>query len=374
MAADVPLSQPIVLTPPVKKSQRAEGDTFNFVKFAVDDFTATSYFDGLSGKGVRVAVLDTGCDKHHPALAGRIDVANSKNYTDNNRGDPLDFSDGNGHGTHCAGIIAAEKRDAIMYGIAPEATICAMKVLSNGGEVRLGAVPLRIAEAIRDAVKAGCKVISMSLGLPEILMKPYVEDMGEVYKACQEAMAAGVTICAAAGNLGRSRSNTIEPPGAYGGVITVASHDDSGVRSRFSSMGGELDVMAPGEVFSTWPLDLPFRRGGFSRRPNLYEPLEGTSMATPLVAGIAALLIEAGQRPLNSLSEPLARDLDETGFRARNNYEVRELIRLLAERPNEHRREDGYGRLVRAYEYVSGKVPAIEVAESVLGSSTAAKA
>lgn len=342
-----PEADTLSLIPPYKFIPLKKGDRFNFIRFTVDDFNTSPYFEGLTGAGVRVAVLDTGCDPNHPALKDRIDVSASKNYTRDNGGDPNDFSDGQGHGTHVAGIIAAENRSEIMYGVAPDATIVVKKVLSNNGEPRFDIknVPLRIAAAIRDATAEGCKVISMSLGLPERGLRQYGAEMAELYLSVQEALAAGVTVVAAAGNDGTTLTNTIDPPGSYGGVVTIASHDDNGQRSFFSSYGGELDFMAPGEVISTWP-------GG------TYRSLRGTSMATPLVAGLAALLIEAGQRTSpDSLSGPLTFDMGRTGFRARNNYEVRELLRLLADRPEEHSRVDGYGKLSRAYQYVNGEVP-----------------
>eukprot|EP00179_Madagascaria_erythrocladioides_P021379 CAMPEP_0198336476 /NCGR_PEP_ID=MMETSP1450-20131203/21013_1 /TAXON_ID=753684 ORGANISM="Madagascaria erythrocladiodes, Strain CCMP3234" /NCGR_SAMPLE_ID=MMETSP1450 /ASSEMBLY_ACC=CAM_ASM_001115 /LENGTH=408 /DNA_ID=CAMNT_0044041215 /DNA_START=58 /DNA_END=1284 /DNA_ORIENTATION=- len=348
----------------VDYTSRNAGDTVQLVKFFVDDFNPASLFDGLDGEGTKVCVIDTGCDVNHPALAGRIINEASANFTDDNGGSPTDVTDGSGHGTHCAGIIAAEERSAIMYGIAPKTRLIICKALSDNGEPRgiIQNVPGRLAAAIRHGVDKGADVISMSLGLPDRIygLPPpfediYVEGMADMYVAVQEALAKGVVVCAAAGNDGQTlTTNTITPPGQYGGVITVASHDDQGVRSSFSSFGGELDFMAPGEVYSCWPIGLEY-----SGRPgNEYESLRGTSMATPLVAGLAALFKQGGRVPDPSvLTQGMRQLYNVHNFRGRTNYEVREMMRLLAERPSEHRRDDGYGRLVRAYVYVSGEVP-----------------
>lgn len=333
---DTPDKRPSAI-PRVKRVPVKKGQTFNFVRFFVDDFEPLPYFDGLTGAGVKVAVLDTGCDYTHPALSGRIETANSRNYTNENGGNPVDVYDGQGHGTHCCGLIAAEPRNAIMSGVAPGVTLIVKKVFDNRGS----GDSITVATAIRDAVREGADVISMSFGFGRFEQLNFPEDMDQMYRAVQEALAAGVTMVAAASNDGRfDTRNTISPPGSHGGVITVASHDDNGNRSIFSSYGGELDMMAPGEVFST-------KNGGG------YHALEGTSMATPLVAGLAALFVEAGRKNLREIPTAMARDMRRTGFRARNPYEIRELLRNLCERPNDHNRETGYGRLTRAYQYVN---------------------
>ena len=102
--------------PRVRRIPLKKGQPFNFVTFTKDDFEPKPYFDGLTGKGVKVAVLDSGCDAAHPALKDRIDTSLCKNYY---YGSTDDWDDKNGHGTHVAGIILAEDKKAIMYGAAP---------------------------------------------------------------------------------------------------------------------------------------------------------------------------------------------------------------------------------------------------------------
>lgn len=354
------------------------GQPFNFVRFTKDDFETKSFFEGLTGKGVKVAVLDSGMDGNHPALRDRIDRTNSRNYT---YGGPDAWDDLNGHGTHVGGIIAAEQSQAIMYGVAPEADLVVKKVLApelSGPDPRYREFhPNPIAQAIRDAVDEGCRVINMSLGYVvrdrfgrtvswRLLGEPgtrnptarFNDRLDELYDACQYAAMNRVAVVVAAGNFGRNsfqffrnQDNTISPPASYGSVITVASHDDNGNRSSFSSRGGELDFMAPGEVISTWPIALA---------TSGYRANQGTSMACPLVAGLAALLVEAGNRMKSGdtagLSQQLIDSLQQTGFQARNPYEIREILRGLSEFPDEHDRERGYGRLVGAYELVQGEV------------------
>lgn len=324
--------------------------TCNVVRFStpIDDVKASPVFGGLDGRGVRVAVLDTGIDESHPALAGRVDRAASRNMTG---GCPGDYHDKLGHGTHVAGIIVAQERPgAIMSGIAPAATLIAVKVFSDAG----GTTDWILAAGIRHAVAVGAKVINMSLGGTE---RPGLERFypgGEdFYQAVQEALAAGVIVVTSAGNMGhQSDANTINPPGAYGGVVTVASHEDSGEPSFFSSKGGELDMMAPGETFSTWPRGVLYQ----GRPGREYEHLRGTSMASPLVAGLAALLVQAGRDRPAGMSPELSLRLGQSRFSGANAYEVREVLRSFADRPEEHHRDDGYGNLSAVYHFVKENV------------------
>ncbi|GAB0489736.1 hypothetical protein MMPV_000961 [Pyropia vietnamensis] len=362
--AEAGSTDPIVLLPFLEYTSPTPGEgpaERNVIRYAQaqskDDVEASPIFQGLDGEGVRVAVLDTGVDTGHPALIKRLDLAAARNFSSS--GDPSDVTDRSGHGTHCAGIIGAEEVGAVMSGIAPRATIVPIKVLGDNGSGRLQ----WIVAGIRHAIAQRVDVISMSLGSGaddtdyEIFGGPSADQ----YKAIQEALAAGIVVIVAAGNSGRRSSlNEINPPGSYGGVITVASHDDAGRRSSFSSMGGELDLMAPGETFSTYARGMPYQIGRGAFRPGRdYEQLQGTSMACPLVAGLAALLVQAGRTEgfdRRGLSRPLSSLLQRSNFGARNNYEVREMLRYFADRPHEHRREDGYGTLSSVYTFVKTMV------------------
>jgi subtilisin len=201
----------------------------------------------VNGALAVVAVLDTGCDASHPDLKKRI--KDGKNFTkEKPTGGDAEYSDYNGHGTHCAGIIAAEMGEGMMVGVAPKAKLLIGKILDKHGfGVDDGTHGLdTLADAIQWAVDEGAQVISMSVG--------WDRQTHKLHGAVHKALAAGVIMVVAAGNDGRYNSeNTIGYPGKYGGVITVASHNSSGARSGFSSLGGELDVMAPGtEIWSCW--------------------------------------------------------------------------------------------------------------------------
>ena len=253
------------------------------------------------GEGVKVAVLDTGIDTDHPDLQDAI--ADSRDFT----GDGIE--DANGHGTHCAGIIGARLNEVGFVGVAPECQLLIGKVLNNGGQ---GSYDW-ISQGIDWAVEKKAHIISMSLGGPK--------SADTLYKAIHSALTAGVYVMCAAGNEGSLFQNSIGYPGRYGGVITVASHDENGNRSGFSSRGGEIDVMAPGsKIWST------YKDGG-------YAELSGTSMATPFVAGLAALIVSKHINTANN-NTPIG-----------NNEDLRNHILWMATHPGYHDNETGYGPL-----------------------------
>lgn len=237
---------------------------------------------GAKGKGIKVAVLDTGCDLSHPMLAGRIVAA--QNFTSS----PAGPSDVQGHGTHCAGIVV---------GVAPDCDLVIGKVLGDRGS----GYDDDIGRGIDWAVSQGAKIVSMSLGSPQ---------PGQYSGAAiKRAIAAGVTVVCAAGNEG---DQGIGYPGRFAGVVCVAATDNQNRVGSFSSRGPRLDVAAPGvQIRSAYP-------GGRT------ATMSGTSMACPNVAGCIAAAMSGADlgKPADVLARvqqtaadlpPVGRDTD-TGF------------------------------------------------------------
>lgn len=227
---------------------------------------------GSTGKGILVAVLDTGAASH----VDLPEAAFAHNCTPSRAVD--DFQ---GHATHCAGIIGARANDQGVVGVAPDCNIGYCKVLGDNGS---GSTTW-IAKGVRLAIKEGANVISMSIG------GGYSQD---VEYAINEAVEAGIIVFAAAGNSGYRGRNSIDYPGKLKNTICVAAYRRDGRISDFSSGGQEIDIACPGEqILST-----------FLR--NSYRMMSGTSMATPFGAGLCALMLEDGQGP-KSLNQ--ARDM-----------------------------------------------------------------
>ena len=220
--------------------------------------------NGATGSGANVAILDTGIDPNHPDLspnlgngACAVDCWGSPNWTDRN-----------GHGTHVAGTVAAAERGAGVVGVAPDATLHAVKVLGDSG----GGSFSGIAAGIEWSADQGHDVINMSLGGGYSWV---------VADACQYAYNRGVLLVGSAGNSGPC-TNCVGYPAALDTVIAVSSTTSADNLSGFSSTGPEVELAAPGSnVLST------YLNGG-------YETLSGTSMAAPHVAGVAALLMARG--------------------------------------------------------------------------------
>jgi subtilisin family serine protease len=221
----------------------------------------TSHF---TGRGIKVAILDTGFDFRHPDFQGR-------SFTQQSfiTGQPP--QDGNGHGTHTTGTACGPKSPIGVprYGTAFEASIFVGKVLSNTGSGSSATV----LAGMNWAVANRCEVISMSLGIDGVPPQTFFTQAG------QNALNAGCLIVAASGNASR-RPGLIAPTGAPANSPTIMSVAalDMNLQVAFFSSGGKVDIAGPGvNVFSSWPL------------PLRYQTESGTSMATPHVAGAAAL-------------------------------------------------------------------------------------
>ncbi|MEM7368082.1 MAG: S8 family peptidase [Bacteroidota bacterium] len=253
------------------------------------------------GEGIKVAVLDTGIDPSHPDLKSAI--VDMKDFTGSG------IKDTNGHGTHCAGIIAARRNMLGFIGVAPKAELLIAKVLDNEGN----GSHQWIADGINWAVENGADIISMSLGTT---LSAQV-----LFESIHNALAKGIHVICAAGNEGSLQSNNIAYPGRYGGVITVGSHDFDGMASGFSSRGGEVDFVAPGS--NIWS---SYTDGG-------YAELSGTSMATPFVAGVAALILAKHKKYKNKTEIHNCEDLKN------------HLLRMAAH-PGYHDNRSGYGPLM----------------------------
>lgn len=212
---------------------------------------------------VIVAVLDTGVDIHHPALAGR--VLPGYNAIDGSD----DVADSQGHGTHVAGIIAADG-DGPMKGVARSAKILPVKVLGATNDPNG-----TIAKGIRYAVDNGAKVINMSF-----FIRQSEKNYDAVMAALDYAHAKGVVLVKSAGNTGKEglTDPANHPHVIAVGALKVNAKKQSADRASFSSYGDRLDVAAPGDKV------LSLKPGGG------YVSMSGTSMAAPHVVGLVALL------------------------------------------------------------------------------------
>ena len=245
---------------------------------------------GFNGTGIKIAILDTGIDPTHPDfyIGNKSKIIMTASFVDlDGDGNPdQSVIDGNGHGTHCAGIAAGTGGYLpIIKGVAPAAEILAGKVLANEGY----GYDSWIINGIQWAVQNGANVISMSLGGPPSLgYDPLVDAVNQAFKQ-------GVVVVVAAGNEGPGFF-TAASPGVAEGALTVGAVDKQGNLAWFSSWGpgpmGNLkpDVVAPGVDIASARANGTYM-GEPATRYHVYA--SGTSMATPHVAGLAALVLQA---------------------------------------------------------------------------------
>ena len=223
------------------------------------------------GAGVKVAIIDTGIDEYHEDL----NVAGGESFVDYTSS----YSDDNGHGTHVAGTVAAMDNDFGVVGVAPAADLYALKALDERGRGYVGDIVAAIEWAVDpnsdENTDDRLDIINMSLGGGA---SDTLED------ACLSAYDEGLLLVAAAGNSGNPPGigDNVGYPAAYESVIAVAATDQNDERARWSSTGPAVELAAPGvSIYSTYINDD-------------YVFGSGTSMASPHVAGTAALVICSG--------------------------------------------------------------------------------
>lgn len=222
---------------------------------------------GITGREVKVAVIDTGIDYTHPQLSVNYRGGYDFVFKDEN---PYDDS-WNSHGTHVAGVIAAVADGSGVVGGAPDASLYAVKVLDGSGSGLLSWV----IAGIEWSVANGMDIANISIAGP---------DSPALHEACDAAYAAGLLLVAAGGN---TRGGDVLYPAAYDSVIAVSASDQSDLPAWFSPMAAEVELMAPGVVINSTTAD------------GEYALLSGTSQAAPHVAAVAALLLAGRQVDAN---------------------------------------------------------------------------
>lgn len=241
---------------------------------------------GYTGKGVTVAVVDTGIDPHpdlvkpHSRIVGWKDFVNKKRRP----------YDDNGHGTHVAGIAAGNgsQSGGKYVGVAPEARLVGIKVLDQDGGGNASHVVSGIQWAVKNRRRFNIRVMNLSLGAPA--EEGYLHD--PISRAVENAWDKGIAVCVAAGNEGPDAS-TISTPGIAPSVITVGNMNDEGTTLRqddkiadSSSRGPTIDKMTKPDILAPGTNITSLKNGGG------YIAHSGTSMATPMVSGAAALIIQ----------------------------------------------------------------------------------
>jgi subtilisin family serine protease len=245
-----------------------------------------------SGKDVKVAILDTGFTTAHPDFAGRS--VTTASFISGETAE-----DAHGHGTHCTGTACGSKapQGAARYGVAHEADIFIGKVLSNSGS----GTDASVLGGMNWAINQGCAVISMSLGADVDQPHPPYTAVG------QRALDRGSLIIAAAGNNARRHERNwgfVGAPANSPYIMAVAALEEDLSVTFFSARstpgrGGQVDIAGPGwRVTSSWLM------------PQRYHTISGTSMATPHVAGVAALWAQATGARGRELWSYLAQEAD----------------------------------------------------------------
>ncbi|MEW6210636.1 MAG: S8 family serine peptidase [Acidobacteriota bacterium] len=271
-----------------KRPSKNSPNEFDSLQYGLAKIRADAVHSQATGKGIKVAVLDTGVDFNHPCLRGRVKEMKSFIEGDN------DFRDV--HGTMVAGVIAARRAVGPVRGVAPDAEIISVKVCKprSKNSIEADATSHTLAQGLDFAITKSANIINLSLGGPR---DPIVSQL------VRAAFARKIALVAAAGNGGPGASPVY--PAAISKVIAVSAIDVRDQLYSMASRGGYIDLAAPGvDILSAQP-------------ENRYNLLTGTSMAAPHVSGVAALILQlkpdlsAGE--IKTLLESTARDLGAAG-------------------------------------------------------------
>lgn len=264
--------QSIHLAIPVEQTAVTLPADGQIVPWGVGMVQANQAWTKATGLGVKVCIMDTGIQKNHPDLVNGI--SGGRNFTSNAKGevDPDAWDDDNGHGTHVAGVIAAQNNNSGVVGIAPDAKLHIVKVLNTQGSGQIS----WIIDGVYECIHAGAQVINMSLGS---FGDP--NEINPLHEAIHAAKNRGIIMVAAAGNAGRSIQEIV-PAGFTNDTIAVSALDEKLAFPPWTNYGlRDTDFTAPGvKILST------FLNSGYSE-------MSGTSMAAPHVSGIAALALSA---------------------------------------------------------------------------------
>jgi subtilisin family serine protease len=265
-------------------SAHATTDPYWSKQYGPVQIGAPTAWQKTTGKGVKVAVVDTGVDVDHPDLKNNLLLADSHDFACNDDNPDDEPKDGGGHGTHVSGTIIAEaNNNQGVAGVAYGAKLMVERVsLSGGGCGGYTGVGLEeITEAVGYAVDHGAKAINLSLG--EGIHIPGLENT--VTQACESAFRNGALCFVAAGNSGETKSSGY----AYdSNFVVVTANDNTGAHASFGQKADtKWSVSAPGvDILSTWPIDDPNHNG--------YNSIQGTSMASPHACAAGALLFATG--------------------------------------------------------------------------------
>lgn len=224
---------------------------------------------GYTGMGIRVGIIDSGCDYNHEALKNK--VITGENFTDDDAGNYYLYNDYEGHGTHVAGIIAADNMgNGKVMGIAPDVELVIAKALNKNGRGTYD----NIVKAIQFCIDNKCDIINMSLGGSSSDSRLEAKIKEAVYDK-------NIAVVVASGNDAKGDDGQIDEinyPAYYEPVISVGALDKDFHVAKFSNSNKYVDIIAAGkDIISTY-------------KDNTYTALDGTSMACPQISGILALL------------------------------------------------------------------------------------